>query len=348
MRIETNAIVQNASNLIQLESFVILWTVFIINFIFYKFSLKEITTKRHQNLRHRYKSILWYLVISSSLAATYWLAADRAEIVFLVKTLHYVALFSLLLGAVSLIKVSQIILYHYLFFKNMSQGIPRLIVNVFTVILTIFVIMFLASEVFMIHVTAMLATSAIFSIVLGLALQDSLGNLFSGVSMQIGRPFRLGDWIEVNCDSRKWTGQVQEINWRATFLSSFSNEWIVIPNKTMAQSQIIVLTNSHRFLRHSQMFRLQFEVDIEKAKTLLQKTMSEISEILEDPAPKVLIADATESWIAVKIFYSLKDFSKKYQVADTIFATALGHFERNNIRMATTQISLDTNQIKSK
>lgn len=327
---------------IQLDTFVVMWIFLILGFVFYRIFLKEISQKRHQNLKTRFHSTWFILLISTVLSAAHWLSYERFASGLLSKVSNYVAFFSLVTGAIAVVKIAQIAAYLYLFFKNISQGIPRLIVNLLTVIFSFGVISFIASEIFAIQVTAMLATSAVFSLVLGLALQDTLGNLFSGVAMQMGQPYKIGDWIEVNTsDSKKWVGQVQEITWRATFLSSFSDEWIMIPNRTMAQSQIIIYSSNHKHLRHSQMFRLSLHSDIEKAKKLILDAILEIREVLKDPEPRVLLIETTESWITVKIFYSIDEFALKYRVADQIIASIMNRLKQNGIHLATNRLSLE-------
>ncbi|MCG6897576.1 MAG: mechanosensitive ion channel family protein, partial [Thiocapsa sp.] len=67
--------------------------------------------------------------------------------------------------------------------------------------------------------------------VLGLALQRTLGDLFSGIALGIERPFKLGDWIELGDGT---VGQVIDLNWRATRLRGWDNATHVIPNSKMA------------------------------------------------------------------------------------------------------------------
>lgn len=326
---------------IQLETFVLFGIVLLTSYTFYKTLLKAISHKRHLNLKERFLNTFMVVSTSAALAATHWISYEKFNGDVIAKISNYLAILSLITGAIAVVKLAQIVAYLYLFFKNISQGIPRLIVNLFSVVFSLFVTVFIASEVFSIQVTSMLATSAVFSLVLGLALQDTLGNLFSGVAIQIGQPYRLGDWIEVSSDSKKWTGQVQEITWRATFLSSFSDEWIMIPNKTMAQSQVIILTNTNKVLRHSHLFRLGFDSDMNHAKKIILEVTKQISEISSDPAPRVLLIESTESWLALKVFYSIKDFSLKYQVGDKLLQSILETFKTHQIKLAINRISVE-------
>jgi hypothetical protein len=244
------------------------------------------------------------------------------------------------IGAVAFVKVAQIIVYLSLFFKNMSQGIPRLIANLFSFVFSIFVISFIGSEVFSIHITAMLATSAVFSLVLGLALQDTLGNLFSGDAMQIGQPFKIGDWVEINHENRKWLGQIQEITWRSTFLTTFSDETVMIPNKTIAQSQIIIFSDQQKPNRECATFRIDYSQNVAAAKSVLIDVVSSITGVMTDPGPRVLLTETSESWVVIKVFYSVTDFSMKYRIADQVIEKSIEAFNRQNIKFASTKIAL--------
>ncbi|MBY0414892.1 MAG: mechanosensitive ion channel family protein, partial [Bdellovibrionales bacterium] len=225
---------------IQFESFIILAVVIIIGWSFYKLFLKKISEKRHGTLRHRFTRTGFYLIFAGVMALIHWalVQATWADY-FSLKMANYIGLASFVILATVLVRLAQIYVYLYLFLANMNQGVPRLIANLFTLLFSTFLTGWIAADIFGFNLAAVLATSAIFTIVLGLALQDTLGNLFSGVALQIERPFQIGDWVEVHNSDDKWVGQIQEITWRATSLLGFSDELMVIPNKTIAQSQLI-------------------------------------------------------------------------------------------------------------
>lgn len=67
-----------------------------------------------------------------------------------------------------------------------------------------------------------------FSLILGLALQDTLGNLFAGVALQLDKPYEIGDWIEISPRAQVWVGQVEEISWRATTMIGLFDELLVL------------------------------------------------------------------------------------------------------------------------
>ena len=81
----------------------------------------------------------------------------------------------------------------------------------------------------------LLTTSAVGAVVVGFALQDTLGNLFAGLAIQIEKPFRVGQWMQVG--DRE--GQVQEITWRATKLRTKAGQFLIVPNSVISKEPVL-------------------------------------------------------------------------------------------------------------
>src|SRR4029078_2782079 len=116
---------------------------------------------------------------------------------------------------------------------------PTLIRNIFPIV--VFTIFFLIAFTFLfpgVNLGALFTTSAIFGVILGLALQDTLGNFFAGISLQADRPFQVGDVITVG--AQRHTGVVEEISWRAIKSRTFQNRVLLIANSNAAKEPIEV------------------------------------------------------------------------------------------------------------
>lgn len=341
--------VEKIQYLIQFEMFALLWALLPIAFIFYKLFLKKITDKRHSNLQSRFSRTAIYLTITTVISALYWVLFENAYYshteYHLVKLAGYLSLVTLFFGVITVIKLAQIYVYLYLFFMNMSVGVPRLIANMFTLVFSLVIVSWLAADVFGFHLAAVLATSAVFSLVLGLALQDTLGNLFSGVALQIDRPFTIGDWIEIHSGSEKWTGQIQEISWRATTLTGFADELILIPNRVIAQGQLINFSHYKKAARLNQVFRFKFDVSIELAKKALLDGLALVPEVLTEPAPRTLVIEVTESWVTLKIFYSLKDYGTKYRTGDLVITRIMEQIRHHRLALASPVVNLVSSEV---
>lgn len=323
------------------DTFIFLFITYAVSLFLYKLFFKKISPKRHLNLKNRFYQTFIFIVLSFIISVFYWFLQKTNNDFFLnFKFSNLLGFSCLIFVTITSIKLAQIYIYLYLFFMNMKQGVPRLIANLFTVILTFILVTYLASEIFAIHLTTMLATSAVFSLVLGLALQDTLGNLFSGVAVQIGKPFSIGDWVQIDDGHEKILGQIQEITWRATFLTSFAEELIMIPNKTIAQAQIVIFPNGQSNVRHFQILRFNHNVDVDEVTYLITEELKNFKEVLQDPPPRILVMEITDSWITVKVFYSLIDYSLKYRIGDLILRKILILLSKNNIELAKSKINI--------
>lgn len=327
--------IEKIQPLLHYEAFGITCSLLVLAYMFYYFALKRLSERRHGQLRHRFALTSAFVVLSGLTAALHWLLHWQQ-----INMSSYVGLIGLILGAVAIIKVAQIYVYLYLFFNNISTGVPRLIGNMFTIVFSLFIFGLIGSAVFDLNIATVATTSAVFSLVLGLALQDTLGNFFSGLALQIDGPFQINDWVEIQNGDQKWVGQIYEVNWRATFLLSFANEMIMFPNKTIAQSQIVILTHSLRPVRLNQVFRFSFDTPIEKAKAALLEGVKGFPEVMDSPEPTTLVTETTESWITIKVFYSLHDYGSRYRVGDAIISKIIASIHKHELKLANQTITV--------
>jgi len=317
---------------IQLEPYLILGIATLGAWFFYKVFLKKISARRHNTLNKRFVKTILYLVLSAIMAGFHWFMINAQTDYYISRFVNFMGLTAFIVLVSVAIRLSQIYIYLYLFFSNLRSGVPRLMANIFTLLFACILIAWLAAEVFNFHIATVLTTSAIFTIVLGLALQDTLGNLFSGVALQVERPFQIDDWVEIQSGGETWTGQVYEVTWRATSLVGFTNQLIVIPNKTLAQSQITIFSHHYKTPMLTQQFRLRFETNLEEAKKAILDALRRVDEVLMDPPPMVYLTEVDASFILVKVFYCLRDYGKKIEAGDHVIASILETFHARGIK----------------
>ena len=114
------------------------------------------------------------------------------------------------------------------------QAVPRVIKNLVGFIVLMLAFFGIVAFVFDQQITSLLATSGLIAMIIGLAIQSNISHIFSGIALNIERPFRPGDWIKVG----EVTGKVVDISWRSTKLETFANTTISIPNSSVGNSQI--------------------------------------------------------------------------------------------------------------
>jgi small-conductance mechanosensitive channel/CRP-like cAMP-binding protein len=162
----------------------------------------------------------------------------------------------------------------------------------------------IVAYVFDLPVRGLLATSGALAIIIGLALQSSLGDVFSGIVLNIERPYRVGDWIILD-DSVQ--GQVIETNWRATRILTGNEDVAIIPNSVIAKSKLVNCSTPTNI--HGASIRVRLEPSLTPAagRNLLKEVLLGSTHILRTPEPTVTIKDLSAEAIEFELWYSVAD-----------------------------------------
>ena len=164
-------------------------------------------------------------------------------------------------------------------------------------------------------ISALLATSGVLAIVLGLALQNTLADVFSGLAINIERSFGAGDWITMNDNVE---GQIIEINWRATRIRTFSNDMIVIPNSVIAKA---IVTN-HRKLNEPYLCSLSLRIDstVPPARVIkvLQSAASESPGVVPGNTPAAYACGFADSLVTYKVYFAVESFALTSEVQSEV------------------------------
>ncbi|HET8885728.1 MAG TPA: mechanosensitive ion channel family protein [Salinimicrobium sp.] len=146
--------------------------------------------------------------------------------------------------------------------------------------------------------TSFIAAIGAAGLAIGLALQGSLANFAGGVLIILLKPFKIGDWIEVNDVS----GSVKEISLFYTKLNTFGNQLAIIPNGELSNDNIINYT-SEGIRKEEIKIRISYNSDIKLSREILLKLVSEQKQIFRDPAPEVLVSSLEESAVTLSVRY---------------------------------------------
>jgi small-conductance mechanosensitive channel/CRP-like cAMP-binding protein len=152
---------------------------------------------------------------------------------------------------------------------------------------------------------ALLSGSALLGIILGLALQDTLGNLFSGISLHADKPFQVGDVITVG----KHTGAVMSITWRAVKIKTFSNHIVLVSNSSIAKESIEVCPQNGQNARIV-FFSAAYADSPVKVIHAVREAVREADNVLRYITPVVRIRGLGESGVDYEVKYWLSDYSR--------------------------------------
>ena len=338
MKINQSAIKQ----FIDLEPLLILSFFVLSCWLFYKHFLGNLSPERHFNIQKQIKQIFTIYIYTVVFFIIYsFIQKVEIFIPAFARIEHYLGITTIVIGTITLIRSSRLLLLEYLFLSNMRTGVPLLIVNIFSLLLSFTTIIWALAHFFDVNVTPILATSAALSIVLGLALQDTLGNLFAAISLSLDRSFEIGDWIEVVQSQNKTVGQVTEISWRSTTLSGWGNEVITFPNRVLANAQINNYKKGEITIYRSQTFRVPHHVDVDLIKKTLLDSIFDIPNIRHDLPINCFIIENHESWLGIRISYPLDDFGKQYDVAHAVIEKGLKALQNIGINPSYPKLELN-------
>ena len=141
-----------------------------------------------------------------------------------------------------------------------------------------------------IKTTSFVAILGAAGLAIGLALKDSLGNFASGVMLILFRPFRVGDYVTAGGVS----GTVQQIDIFSTILKTPDNQKIIVPNSSIT-ADVITNVNAETTRRIDLQVGIGYDDDIYEAKAVLEDLVRSDSRILQDPAPKIAVAELADS-----------------------------------------------------
>lgn len=184
--------------------------------------------------------------------------------------------------------------------------VPRLLKDVVVALVFLIAGITIVGIVFQRDVTGLWVSSGIFGIVVGLAVRGTIADVFSGIALNIDRPFREGDWIEVYPRGVKQVrGEVLEINWRSTRLKTVDNTVVVLPNNLVALSLMVNLSLPEPLSRFEATFCIEFGIPPERALRILLAGTRASGAPLEEPPPKVYIDKVTDVGVEYKVRYWL-------------------------------------------
>lgn len=175
----------------------------------------------------------------------------------------------------------------------------------------------------------LLTTSAVGAVVVGFALQDTLGNLFAGLAIQIEKPFRVGHWIAVGSNE----GQVQEITWRATKLLTKSGQFLIVPNGIISKEAILNYSEPTVPTRLFVEVGTSYMTPPNDVRMAVAEALKQCPLVLSTPAPSVLLHDFGGSALMFRIWFWVEDYSFELEARDQVRTSIWYAFRRKNIEI---------------
>jgi len=165
-----------------------------------------------------------------------------------------------------------------------------------------------------------LAGLGIAGLAISFALQESLGNIFGGISLIMDRVYKVGDRIQLDSGE---VGTVVDVGLRSTRLRTFDNELIVIPNSKPANSKVKNYVQPDTSLRVVVNFGVEYGTKLEKVKKVLEPVLKKMKGISKSPAPVVEFIEMGDSSLNCIAKFWVPNYEhaygKKLEATDLIY-----------------------------
>jgi small-conductance mechanosensitive channel/CRP-like cAMP-binding protein len=155
---------------------------------------------------------------------------------------------------------------------------------------------------------SILTTTTVVAAVVGFALQETLSNIFSGLTLQLSKPFEPGDWVKAG----EFIGRVKGINWRSTTVVTRANERLDIPNATIGKEVLVNYAEDEICDEIS--IGISYNVPPNRVREVVVKVLHDLPHVVPQRTPLVLPWEYGDSAIRYRIKYWISDYTFQEQV----------------------------------
>src|SRR6202043_2801826 len=177
--------------------------------------------------------------------------------------------------------------------------------------------------------TGLLAGSGVAAIILGFAGQNLFGGIIAGISLQINRPYRVGDWLQVG----ERFAEVMEINWRSTRLRTNDNIYLDIPNNEIIRQTIVNLQYPTELHAMRVRVGVDYNTPPNRVKDALFHAASTAAGVLANPPVKIFLVDFSDHAITYEVKFYMGDHARINEINDAVRTNIWYELKRQRIRI---------------
>lgn len=245
------------------------------------------------------------------------------------KLLLYIETFFLFLGIYLVMVFVETVVADYLLPRQRKVLPPALLRDIIRWALAVVVFFTLLKVMLQIDVTPVFFTSAAVTLVVGLAVQDLLSNLFSGITLHMERPFEIGDWVMAGSQ----VGVVANITWRATRIRTLDGDYVVIPNSKISKEEIINYHAPSKVHARRLKVGVSYDAPPNKVKDVVVAAALKTKGVLNNPSPSARLIDFGDFSITYEIKFWIDNYKRHMDIEDEVQTRIWYAFKRNRIEI---------------
>ena len=218
---------------------------------------------------------------------------------------------------------------------------PKLLLDILRLILVLVGACFVIAGVWEKDLGGLLTAVGISSIVLGLALQNTLDNVMAGIAVLFEQPFQVGDWVTVG----SITGEVMEMNWRSVRVRTRGRDMVIVPNSVIGKETLINLSRPTRVHAESHLLGFSYDDPPNKVKRVLIGVVRSTRGVLAEPQPAIRTLNYAAYAIEYQVRFFIDDYARQMDINDEFMTRVWYAAKRNGLTIPfPTQTSFEIRQ----
>lgn len=249
---------------------------------------------------------------------------EKSLVISITKTILGIAVAYTMLGIINVLLTSRTKV------EKWQISVPNLLFQFSRTSIVLGTLGYILANVWLLDLSKVMGALGVGSLVMALALQDTLSNLVSGFLLIIESPFKVGDWIRI----KEIEGEVIEINWRAVRLKTRDRDVVIIPNGVLGGETVSNYTLFDPL--HAERIFIEFAKDNppNKIKRVLLETALKIPGIIDQPPPEIRTKLYNLTSIQYEMKYYLSDYPGSDRIRDMLMTQIYYAIKRNHLQLA--------------
>jgi small-conductance mechanosensitive channel/CRP-like cAMP-binding protein len=280
-----------------------------------------------RRLKRQYGVKLGWLYHLFALSLAFYLPAALLRLPW--TFLHHLGAAALILASTVLIAIVDRCLWEVYFQERQGATVPKFLKELARLIILVLAVFLVLEFGYDQTIKGLLIAPGIAAVVIGLAMQDLMGNIIAGVALQLGKSFGHGDWLLI--ENRY--GEVIEINWRSTRLRTVDDICIEVPNREIARQSLVNLNRPNRPYAVRIPVALDYATPPTRAKNVLLHAAANARGVLPEPKPRVYLRNFGESGIDYEIKIWMDNYDHYSEINDAIRTNIWYSLRRHGIRL---------------
>lgn len=157
---------------------------------------------------------------------------------------------------------------------------------------------------------SLLVGSAVITVSIGFALQETLGNFFAGLALRLSQPYTLGDFVQVG----DITGRVDKIDWRQTSVYTFTGDYMILPNSMLAKEPINNYSSPTTLHARDIRVGLHYRHPPNLVIKVMREVVGSVEAVKKHPPPEFHLLDFADSSINYRIRFWIENYSKRFEI----------------------------------